>query len=82
METFIKADIFFFVTTIVAIVMSIFLGIVLYYAIIVLKRILHLCDIVEKNIDTASAELKEIVFRIKDSFIFNVLFTKKKKSKK
>ncbi len=77
-----KADIFFFVTTIAVVLVSIFLGVALYYTIVALRKIRELCDTVEKNIDTTNDELKGIISRIKESFLFNLLFTKKTLKKK
>lgn len=82
METFIKADVFFFVTTVAVVLLTIFLIIVLCYAIFAFKRIAELCDRVEANIDTASIEVKEIISQVKESFLFNLLFTKNKNRKK
>ncbi len=82
METLVKADIFFFVTTIAVVLVSIFLGVALYYAIVALRKIRELCDMVEKNIDTTNEELKGIISRIKESFLFNLLFAKKTLKKK
>lgn len=82
METFIKADIFFFVTTVAVVLLTIFLIIVLWYAIFALKSIKELGDELKENINTASTEVKEIILHIKESFLFNLLFTKNKNRKK
>lgn len=82
METLAKADIFFFVTTIAVVVVSIFLIILLTYTIFALRRLRRIVDIVEKNIDTASEEVKEIMTHIKESFLFNLVFGRKRNHKK
>ncbi len=82
MDTLMKADIFFFVTTIAVVLVSIFLIVLFCYAIVAFRRIKMLCDKVEENIDTANVHVKEIVTKIKESFIFNLLFVKKRSKKK
>ncbi len=82
METLVKADIFFFITSIAVILLSVLVGITLYYAIRAFRKILALCDVVEKNVDKASVEVKEVISRIRESFLFNLLSTKRVHRKK
>jgi len=53
MDTLIHADIFFFVTTIVVIVLGIFLAVILFYVI----RILHSVDILSKQVQEEGSEI-------------------------
>lgn len=77
-----KADIFFFVTTIAVVVVSIFIIILLYYSIRTVKKLRELTDKVEENINSANEHVEELVSQIKESFIFNLLFPKRRKKKK
>ncbi|MFA6273747.1 MAG: DUF948 domain-containing protein [Candidatus Paceibacterota bacterium] len=82
METVLKADIFFFVSTIAVVILAIFLAILLYYAISAFRRIKLLVKKVEGNLDNVNEEVKEIIIQIKESFLFNLFFPKKKQRKK
>jgi len=82
MDTLIKADIFFFITTIAVVFVSIFFIIALYYMATAFRRMRMLFDKVEENIDTANVHVKEIIDQIKESFLFNILFGKKARKKK
>lgn len=82
MDTLMKADIFFFVTTIVVVLVSIFFMVLLYYIIGAVKKLRNLVDKVEENIATTNAHVEEIAMQIKESFIFNLLFPKRRKRKK
>lgn len=77
-----KADIFFFITTIAVVFLSILLGVALYYIITTFRRLRTLCEKVEQNIDIANIHVKEITTKIKESFLFNLIFGKKGNSKK
>lgn len=74
-----KADIFFFVSTIAVVIVAIFISILLYYAILAFRRMGQLIDKVEENMNNANIHVKEIVDQIKESFLFNLFFPKKKK---
>lgn len=82
MDTIIHADIFFFITTIAVIVVSIFIIIALFYLIKTLRQFKRFTDAVERGLDGASDDLKEMRERIMDSFLFNLLFPRKKRKKK
>jgi hypothetical protein len=82
METFMKADIFFFVTTIAVGIITIFLCVAIYYVIVGLRRFKDLADKLERGIDTAEENISETVERVTDSFLFGLLFPKKRKKKK
>lgn len=55
MSEFLKMDIFFVVTTVVAVVVGVFLVIALYYLVRILKNVDHLAQ----NISTESDNVKE-----------------------
>ncbi len=77
METLIKADIFFFITSIAVIILAVFASIVMYYLIGALRNFRALARRLEKDIGNAGEEVEEMVERVSDSFIFSMLFPKK-----
>lgn len=79
MDTFMKADIFFFVTTIAVVVVSIGIIVSLYYIVGAFKRLEGFVESIESNTKDASAEVKEMVEDFKGSFVYNFLFRKKRK---
>lgn len=76
-----KADVFFFVTTIMIVFVSILFGIALFYLIKIFKRTNTLYDKIEENINKIDINIKEIILSIKESFLFNLLFRRKKNKK-
>ena len=82
METFIKADIFFFVTTIAVVVFTALASIALYYLILGLQSFKNMAKKLEAEQENAEEFVKETVERVTDSNIFNFLFPKKRKSSK
>jgi len=82
METIAKADIFFFITTIAVVIVTIFLTVFLWYLIRAFKKISKLCDGLEKDIYTVGTEAKEIITHLKESLIFKLLFMGSKNRKK
>ncbi len=82
MGTLMKADIFFFAVTIMVALVSIFLVIALCYVIKILRRTTILYNKIEENINTVDIHIKEIIGHIKESFLFNFLFMKRKNKKK
>ncbi|MDB5254048.1 MAG: hypothetical protein JWL80_114 [Parcubacteria group bacterium] len=79
MDTFMKADIFFFVTTIAVVVVSIGIIVSLYYIVGAVRRLEAFAESIESNMKDASAEVKETIEDFKDSFVYNFLFRKKRK---
>ena len=60
MDDILKADIFFFITTIATIVLSVFLVIVFFYTIRILRDIKHISSVAKEESDTISEELSEL----------------------
>lgn len=81
MQTLIKADIFFFVTTICVVFISIFLIIFLAKLARLLESVRKLTDMIKDKTFDISEDAKEILERIENSFIFNLIFPKKIKSR-
>ena len=82
MNTLIHADIFFFVTTIAVIVFTILASIAMYYLIGALKNFKKITQNLERRIDHAGDKIEDeaeyLKNRLHESFIFNLIFAKKK----
>ncbi len=77
MDTFMKADIFFFVTTIAVIAFLIMGSIAFYYLIGILRNVKHASDKFKGAIDAANEHAHELYHEIRESFLFNLIFRKK-----
>lgn len=75
-----KADVFFFVTTIAVVVVSIGILVALYYIVSAVRRLESFADKIESSMKDASAEVREMADDLKDSFVYNFLFKKKRRS--
>lgn len=81
MESLIKADIFFFISTIILIIFAILAGVVCFYVIRILRNVKNSTDSLKDEIKAAGQKLGGLEQKIAESFIFNFLFSKKKKKK-
>lgn len=81
MDTLEKANIFFFVTTIAVVLVTIGLLISFYYVAKTIRRLALTAEKIERNMKDASAEVKEMTEDMRDSFLFNFLFKKKRRIK-
>ena len=79
MDTFMKADIFFFVTTMAVVVLTIGILWALSYIVSAVKRLEAYAERIEKKMKDASEDVKDIGEDIKESFLYNFLFSKKRK---
>ncbi len=82
MDTFIHADIFFFITSVAVVFITLFMIVALYYFILILKRFNILSEKLEKNISHVSGDIEGMAQQVKESFIFNLIFPKRRKKKK
>ncbi|MBP6060842.1 MAG: hypothetical protein KA515_02495 [Candidatus Pacebacteria bacterium] len=82
MDTLLHADIFFLITSIAVVFISVFMVVALYYFILPLRRLNKLIEKLEVNIQNAGEEVEEMVGQVRESFIFNLLFPRKKKRTK
>ncbi len=76
-----KADIFFFISSIAVVVVSVGILIVGYYIVHSLRRIEKFAERLEERIADTSDEVKAMGENIKESFIYNLIFKKKRKAK-
>lgn len=82
MESFLKMDIFFFITTIavvILVIISIFVG---YYLIKILRNVKESTDALKDEVRAAGARIGEIEKEITESAIFKFIFRKKKSRNK
>jgi uncharacterized protein YoxC len=78
MDTVLKADIFFFVTTIAVVAFSILGGIAFLYLIKILRNIKKATDKLEGEIEAIGENADALYHKIAESFVFNMLFGKRK----
>ncbi len=76
-----KADIFFFVTTLAVVVVSAGFLFALYYIIGAIKRLEGYAERIEAKMVDATSEVKEMGEDMRDSFIYNLIFKKKKEKR-
>jgi hypothetical protein len=88
METLVKADIFFFISSISVLVVSVGILIGIFYAVRAIKRFEKYAENLEIKMKEKTAEVndiaddvKNIVSDVKESLVYNFLFSKKKKRK-
>ena len=82
METLIKADIFFFVTTLCVVAVSVFIIILLVRLNRFMQALRNLADKLKEKAEDVGEEAEELIERMQDSLIFRLLFGGPKKSKK
>ncbi len=74
-----KADIFFFVTTICVVLVSVFLIILLARLSMLMKSVRDLVEKVKDKALDVGDGMEEILERVEDSFLFNLIFPKSRK---
>lgn len=82
MNTLEQAQIFFFISSVGFVILFALIAIILFYAISAFKAFSRIADKIEENIDTIGDVTTELLEDVKDSWIFNFIFGKSKKSKK
>lgn len=81
MESFLKMDIFFFITSIAVVLCTIVFIIVGYYVIKTMKNVSEISDKLKQGVNDADTELREMSEHIRESAIFSFIFGKKKTKK-
>ena len=79
MDTLLKADIFFFISSVGFLTLWILTIMFLFYLIRVTKTFSRIMNKIEKDIDNIGDTTKEMLEEVRDSTIFNFLFKRKKK---
>ncbi|MCE9517435.1 hypothetical protein K8Q96_00325 [Candidatus Nomurabacteria bacterium] len=81
MESIIKADIFFFITSISVVIVTVVIIIASYYIIGTLSNLRDISRSLKNAADTVEADMTEIRERVIESSLFSFVFGKKKKKK-
>lgn len=81
METILKSEIFFFITSVSVIIITVVFVIVGYYLIRIMRNLSKISDTLKKAVDNTESNIEEIGERVKESRIFNFVFGKKKTKK-
>lgn len=82
MEAILQSQIFFFISSIGFIFLFVLIAIFLFYLIRAASTFSEIMDKVEKDVSNIGDTTKEMLEEVKESFIFNLLFRKKKKHRK
>ena len=81
METILKADIFFFITSVSVVVITIVLLIAGFYFIKILRNFYKISEILKNYVENTENELREMAQHIRQSRLFTFLFGKEKVKK-
>jgi len=82
MDTLMKADIFFFVTTIAVVAFCILGSIAFFYIIRILRNVSKASDKLAEKIEIGSEHAAALYHKVAESFVFNMLFGKKQRKHK
>ncbi|MEI7765504.1 MAG: hypothetical protein WCI93_02870 [bacterium] len=82
MESILKSDIFFFITSISVVISTLFLLVALFYFIKILRNFYKISNIFKAYANDADDELREMGRHIRKSKIFTFIFGKEKENKK
>ncbi len=82
MDTLMQADIFFFISSIGFVLITIGVLILVYYAIRAVRRFEEFTEVVEAHIEDAKDGVMDFKEDIKESLVYNFIFGKKKKKTK
>ncbi|KKU80603.1 MAG: hypothetical protein UY07_C0039G0006 [Parcubacteria group bacterium GW2011_GWA1_47_8] len=82
METLVKADIFFFITSVAIVIASVVFMIAGFYLIQMLKNFRDISDKLKKAVDIAEEDIGSMHDQITKSWLYNFIFAKKEKSPK
>ena len=81
METILKSEIFFFITSISVIIITVIFIIAGFYLIKIMRNLSNISDTLKRAVDNAESNIEEIGERVKESRVFNFIFGKKKAKK-
>lgn len=82
MNTFLQAQVFFFVSSVGFIVLGILVTVFLFYLIRAMNTFSRILEQIEKDIDNVGDTTKEMLEDVRNSAVFGFLFRKKKKGRK
>lgn len=81
LDTLAKADIFFFVTTIAVVVVTLGFAALAYYGVRTLEQARRALKEVEEHIGDTTDDVKDILFDIRESRAYQFLFRRRRKIK-
>lgn len=81
MDTLIQADIFFFISAVGTIILTILAAVALYYLIRILRDFSNISDTLKRGVDKASGHLDELVDMLMGNALFRFFFGKKRTRK-
>ena len=81
MDSILKSDIFFFITSISVIVISSFVLVAIFYLIRILRNFYKISKILRRYAETTEAGLRDLVEEIRKSPLFTFIFGKPKNKK-
>jgi hypothetical protein len=81
MESILKSDIFFFITSISICITTVVLIIAGYYIVRILRNIEDMTKKLKKTVSSAEADIGEIGERVIESSLFSFIFGKRKHKK-
>lgn len=81
METLIHADIFFFITSFAVIFVTVGLIVTFIYIIRAARKVELYADKIGREMKETGNEVRDMTSEIRESFLFNLLFKKKRGSK-
>lgn len=73
-----KADIFFFVSTISVVILTLLFGIIMIYVIVLFNRFKNTAAKVEEKFEEMKDKISEVEFNLYNNPIFNLLFSRKR----
>lgn len=78
MESILKADIFFFISSISIVIISIFILIALFYFIKVLRNFYKISNLLKNYAEDTESELRDMANHVRESPIFTFIFGRAK----
>ncbi|MEK7181399.1 MAG: hypothetical protein AAB738_03670 [Patescibacteria group bacterium] len=82
MESFIKADIFFFISSLATIVLAVLVSFLLYYLIKAGKNLYMLTEMLKSNLKDSEEFVAELKERLENNIFFRLFFPLPKKSRR
>jgi len=82
MESILKSEIFFFISSISVVLITIIFVIVGFYLIKIMRNFSHISERLKETVDGAYSSLEEVGDNIKESYLYRLFFGKKRKNKK
>jgi hypothetical protein len=74
MDTLVKADIFFFISSIATVVLAVLLSIVLFYFIKAGKNLYHISQKLQEHFHESEEFVLELKDRLEDNMVFRLFF--------